>query len=97
MKKKSDNQKALDRSLEDIDKWDIITLMTYMKNEVMHHFDKDRNAILRYHLCGYDDSALSNLDKVRDQFERVYSREFDKVYNQVKEANAAKNQIQNLG
>lgn len=82
MKKKSDNQIALDRALNDIDAMGILSLMSYMKSVVVQEFDRDRNKILQYHLTGYADTALSNLDKVRDKFEEVYDREFKKLYDQ---------------
>jgi hypothetical protein len=82
MKKKSNNQIALDRALDGIDGMGVLSLMAYMKGVVMQEFDRDRNKILQYHLTGYDDTALSNLDKARDKFEEVYDREFKKLYDQ---------------
>ena len=91
--KKSQNQKTLERSLKHIDEMSILSLMDYMKSVVLQKFDQERMAVLRFQLTGYDDTPLSNLDKVRNKFEEVYDREFEKIYNQKKTEYEKRNQI----
>ena len=82
MKRKTENQKAFDKVTKHMDSMGILSLMSYMKDCVLTDFDKKRMAIVQFQLVGYDDTPLSNLDKLRDKFEEVYEREFKKLYNQ---------------
>lgn len=79
-KKQTDSQITLEKSLKDIESWGILTLMSYMKSVVDVRFDQDRNRILYYQTQDYDDSVLSNLDKIYQTFDLVYQREFRKIY-----------------
>lgn len=82
-KKQTDSQIVLDKSLKDIESWGILSLMTYMKSVIDVKFDQDRNRILYYQTQDYDDSPLSNLDKIYQTFDLVYRREFGKIYDEI--------------
>lgn len=68
--------------MKDLESWGILTLMTRMKDHFLYCLDKERSTIMRYQLQPYEDSPLQFLDLYREAFERKFSEEFEKIYNE---------------
>jgi hypothetical protein len=76
-------ENIIEKYIDDVKSWGILTLMTKMKNSYLRKLEKDRDVICGYQTQDYENSPLQNLDRYIQAFEETYHREFTKIYDQV--------------
>lgn len=85
MKKKT--QTWLDKKLSDIESWGQLTLFSHLKEKWDSEMLRQRSIIFSMGSENYHGSNLETHDRYTETVNKVWSREFGKLYEQIKEQN----------
>lgn len=87
MPKHKKKQTWLDKKFQEIESWGQLTLFQHLKNKWDSEMNHQRNIIFSMSSENYQGSNLETHDRYVETVNRVWSREFGKLYKQFEEQN----------
>jgi hypothetical protein len=80
-------QTWLDKKLLEVENWGTLTLLQFFKDNYNGRMEAERNTIFKYGTENYHGSNLDTHDRMVAAVNKVWDREFRKIYKWIEESN----------